>query len=259
MKRLPLIFLSTLLFASCSRTPDNVLSKGDMADLLVDLQLATAVANQNPEKYPTDSMKQLLKQSVFEKHHITEAEFDTSLMWYGHNLDTYTEVYDDVIAQLQKREQKAVEESRKAGEQATLAGDSVDIWTLPHRQIFNKRQIGQYAMLAFSIPADDNTKAGDRYEWNMRLYNGSEAAEAVLGVDYAGGGSEYQVRTVPMDERTRIILQSDSTKKVIRVFGHMVYNLKRDNTLFADSLSLYRTRMDDEQYNNHGFQRTIKR
>lgn len=256
MKKLPLLLLLCALLA-CNNTPDYVIDKKDMAKLMADIHQANAVVEQNPNIYASDSAKQQLLQSVFAKHGTTEAQFDTSLMWYGHNLDIYKDVYENVVEILEKREKDVVAEARKAGEKATLTGDSIDIWSDAKQLIFNRSQTGSYAELAFSMPADENNRPGDRYEWTLALCNNKNSGKALLGVDYADGTTEYLTKDLEPEKSTRLRFQSDSLQKVNRIFGYMHYEMKDESAVFIDSLMLYRARLSKEQYRSHDRQHLV--
>lgn len=259
MRRFPLIlFVALAMLSSCKKTPDYVISEDEMAELMADIETANAVVEMDFRDYSNDSSKIILLKSILEKHGVTEQQFDTSLMWYGHNLDIYRDVYKHTVELLQDRQKDIVAEAKEAGEKMTLAGDSVDIWQGSRYSIFTKKQFGDYAQVDFSIPADENSRLGDRYYWKLRLYNALAEGHALLGVDYSDGSSEFQTKEVHSDETVELSVQSDSLVNVTRIYGYMLYEMKDEDAVFADSLSLYRSRLNSERYNFHGFQRKIK-
>lgn len=95
--------LATTLLAACSKVPDGILSEKKMQGVLTDMLLAEAMVNVDYNAYKSDTMKLALYESVFRKHDITQAVYDSSLVWYGRNLDIYMEVYNRVLADLNKR------------------------------------------------------------------------------------------------------------------------------------------------------------
>lgn len=95
-----LVFLLALVVVGCQKTPDNVIPEKEMGSLLKDVFMADAMIAADYNKYSTNEKKQALYESVFKKHGVTQAEFDTSLVWYGRNLDVYMKVYDKVIDDL---------------------------------------------------------------------------------------------------------------------------------------------------------------
>ena len=64
-----LLLLLSLL--SCGRTPGGVMSVNEMADLIVDLELADAYIESHIDEFQGDSSKLIVKQSIFKKHGIT--------------------------------------------------------------------------------------------------------------------------------------------------------------------------------------------
>ena len=92
--------LATTLLAACSKVPDGILSEKKMQGVLTDMLLAEAMVNVDYNTYKSDTMKLALYESVFRKHDITQAVYDSSLVWYGRNLDIYMEVYNRVLADL---------------------------------------------------------------------------------------------------------------------------------------------------------------
>lgn len=91
---------------ACDKAPRGVMSTNEMADLIADLEIADAYLSSHPGDFPTDSAKQALKQSVFDKHGITRRDYDSSLVWYAHNIENYTKAYDKAMGILKNRLEK---------------------------------------------------------------------------------------------------------------------------------------------------------
>ena len=107
LRRYGVALLTAALLVSCSKVPDGILSEKEMKAVLIDMQLAEAMISTDSKKYSDDAEKEALYQSVFRKHKIEQAVYDSSLVWYGRNLDVYMQVYDLVLAELNER-QKAL-------------------------------------------------------------------------------------------------------------------------------------------------------
>ena len=87
---------------SCSKLPDNVLNKKDMTSLLVDIHKGESVVELQRGYFPSDSMIKMVKQSILQKHGVSQAQLDTSFVWYGNHIEDYIEIYDEVIANLEE-------------------------------------------------------------------------------------------------------------------------------------------------------------
>ena len=72
--------LATTLLAACSKVPDGILSEKKMQGVLTDMLLAEAMVNVDYNAYKSDTMKLALYESVFRKHDITQAVYDSSLV-----------------------------------------------------------------------------------------------------------------------------------------------------------------------------------
>ena len=109
------VYLLLGMFLSCTTKPSYVLSDKKMENVLLDLYIVEAGMNENARIFYNDSTKkQDLLESVFKKHKVSQAKFDTSLVWYNSQLKRYlkinaqvTERYDHWIDKLQAEIQKA--------------------------------------------------------------------------------------------------------------------------------------------------------
>lgn len=250
--------LAAILLTACSKTPKGIIPEHKMAELLADMSEGDAIVELNRSEYEQDDARKALKQAILQKNGYTQEEFNKALMWYGHNLDVYDEVYDDVISILEDRQNDARKEAKAAGEKLVAAGDSVDVWQLPHSLLFDRRQTGDQMQLAFSMPADSEMHKGDRYEWRMQIVNARNSANLLIGVDYTDGSSEFQSQGLMPEMASSIVLQTDSTRTPKRVFGYVDYRMSMENAVFVDKISLSRSRLNADIYNAHPYQRQLR-
>ena len=243
----PLLYaVSAVMFMSCDRTPDYVIKPDDMASLLVDIHKGEGVVDLNSSAYRSDSARKALKQSIYMRHGVTAEQFDTSLVWYGHNIEKYIEVYDMVIEQLEKELKDA--DVAAAGEKVQLAviGDSVDAW--------NDARYRRFAYgypsdnLKFSFRRDENWEDGDVYTWRMYVTNRLSPLRVTIGADYNDGTTDYVTSTVSSDGWNEIAFQSDTARSLRYVYGMMELDPKRGEIAYVDSITLVRTRFKPDSY-----------
>lgn len=261
MKRrlLTLAFIASLLVA-CNSRPDKVLSDDDMEDLLVDIYKSEAIIELNSSDYNNDSMKAVVKQSVFLKHGVTQEQYDSSLVWYGHNVNKYVKIYENVIARLDdeeidiKKTDKSASVAVKSKKRAYPAsGDSADVWESERVWIF----MPQYGtnVLRFDTKSKPDDRNGDRYKLVVRVRNAMNQVGAFIGADYYDGSTSYAYRTSLMDGENTLILQGDSTKRVRRVYGYLTAKPSPGEVVLVDSIMLLRTRLDRNQYSSFIYQK----
>lgn len=75
---------------------------------MYDMYIAEAIIDNEYQEYNLPEKKEALINQVLKKHKISEARWDTSLLWYSDNIDQYLQINDSVKARL-KRNQDVVE------------------------------------------------------------------------------------------------------------------------------------------------------
>lgn len=256
-----LLLLCVVSLCGCSRRPDNVLSKQKMEDLMVDIHKAEAVIDMNGSRFENDSVRKTVKQSIFLKHGVTQEQFDTTLVWYGHHIKDYTELYEDIIARLEdeERELSGIKSSnarsgRSAVKRYPSAGDSADIWSKRRAWVISNEGNSDN-VIKFDFTTQSDNKNGDRYQLVFELSNCPEnKTEVFLAADYFDGTTSYMFRNAAYEGVNRYLLQGDSTKKVRRIFGYIKAHPETGNVCFIDSLILLRTRFDRQLYSTFGKQ-----
>lgn len=89
---------------SCGGNKD-ALSRDKMVEILHDIQLAEAIYQTKYNDFNSKEQKDALIQGILDKHGITQAELDSSLVWYADNAEIYMRVNDSVISSLKKEVQ----------------------------------------------------------------------------------------------------------------------------------------------------------
>lgn len=247
MKKLlfSIILFSTL--AACSDKPNDVLSEGKMIDLLVDLHKAEAYVDVHPGEFPNDSMKFALEQSVYMRHGVTNANVDSTLVWYAHHAEDYSKLYEKVIQRLQDESDEVGENIKHENRKSIENGDSVDVWSgLKVRCV---SEVVGNTTITFDVNAATDSRPGDAYVWRFRLLNKMYMPNVMIGVDYSDGSTGYLNRDHFNSGWNEVTLQTDSTKSVKRIYGMAAFSrLPKNEVVMVDSISLVRTHLNRERY-----------
>lgn len=242
---------------SCSKLPDNVLNKKDMTTLLVDIHKGESVVELQRGYFSSDSMKKMVKQSILQKHGVSQAQLDTSFVWYGNHIEDYIEIYDEVIANLEE-DLKSVK-GRKGASPIFAEGDSIDIWPLSHTYKLSSQDSLQN--IVFKIDKDSTWKHGDNYTLQFKLMNSRQnipLIKAILFADYADGRVEFRPTSSVSRNWLKVRLVTDSLAKPDVVYGSISYQFEPGEVVYLDSISLVRTRNRKETYNERHGQRTYR-
>ncbi|MCH4155388.1 MAG: DUF4296 domain-containing protein [Muribaculaceae bacterium] len=275
MRKLLAILLLCMVLTACDNTPSNVLSKSDMVDLMTDVEIGEAMVQTESGIYHNDSLRNVMRQSVFQKHNVTQEEYDTSLVWYGHHIDKYIEVYKEVVVRLQDRQkdlasQKETPKNGISGQQvggntggslrkqySATKGDTIDMWKEDRLYVLGNN-LGKM-ILKFDYPANGSARQGDRYDLMFRMFNNISKVDVYLGVDYFDGSTSFVFRTMSFEGQNEVPLQTDSTRRVKRIYGYISYDPKVKEMLFIDNLQLLRTHIDRRNYEIYNVQKWIGR
>lgn len=164
MKHLSLYLMLTLaacLTACINERPSHIMTQSKMERILYDYHLAQAMAQR--EQGDVEARQYEYVQAVFRKHGVTEAEFDTSMVWYMGRAEILHPMYVRVNERLEQ-------ELNKLGGDATVSmyanlstqGDTANIWpgdkflTLSGEPLCNLEEM--------TIKADTSFHKGDYYK-----------------------------------------------------------------------------------------------
>ena len=245
MRNTAVISILTIILAlvACKSTPDGVLDHDDFVNLLVDVHKGEAYTDINFRDFRADSTKQAYKQSILAKHGISQADFDTTMMWYGAHIEDYLEVYDDVIARLEK---EVAQNNATISASLSLVGDSVNTWTENSHYVLNRRSPSQF--LQFYIAKDENWEPGDSYTWQLKAFNRQSQANWTMVIEYDDKTSEYRSAEIEEDGWNKITIVVDSLKNPIALYGFARFNIRDDEEIYLDSVSLIRNRVNVVEY-----------
>jgi len=284
INNLRLIYWCWLLVAAigllaCDRAPKGVIGESKMTNLQIDLLLAESYIENHPNEFPDDSTRQTLKQSIFKKHHVSQALYDSSLVWYAHNMEVYTKVYDNALSKLEQQRDKMATKSvdnpteiagritnQKPNKAVTnrpiipthrgnRMADSTDIW-IGERTYRLTQGMGS-GFITFDLPIDDSYQKGDRYQFVCKLTRASCNFKTSVMLDYSNGTTSQVSRPLGSEGWTTIDIQSDTALTPIRIYGYISYNIPHGHIAGVDSLMLLRSRYSPTNYNTIHAQREL--
>lgn len=242
------ISIASCLFAlaalsACEKRPEGVLSEDKLIDVMADMEMADAYYNTGGSVHHRIS-KDVLNASVLEKHGVTQAEIDSTVAYYGRNIDDYYKIYAKVEDKLRK--------SSRGGDMR-LTEEENNIWPYADYAMVFANQTSDG--IVFSLPSTGEGK-GEVLEWRMRLSN-PEGVEGMLGVEYDNGNSSIIKRNAVGNKSFVLTLQTDTAREVNRIFGYMK-TAKENMPMIADSIRLIKMEYDSLNYSKIFQQRTIK-
>ena len=111
MKRHLYIVLLVVAVLSTGCRPKGIMHSGKMREVLVDLHKTDALLQMAGQQYIPIEEKNLYYAQVLEKHGITQAQFDSSIVWYTAHPQLFDKIYPRVMAELKDEETRFLEEN----------------------------------------------------------------------------------------------------------------------------------------------------
>lgn len=248
MKKLVYLIIALFVLAACSHDPDYVIDEKDMVDLLVDVHKAEAVIESNYNQYSSKADKKKLREAVFLKHGITQEQFDTNLVWYGHHIEDYMKIYEQVVECLKAENEEAKKLLAEDNSQTmSQPGDSVDVWKQRRAHVFDTRQASN--LLTFDIAPDENFRTRDYFELRFKvllLPKLSVKPQVYLAARHINHDIVYNQLDIDREGWHSLPLQTDSAMALSRINGYIVLPMQTvPGTMYVDSLTLIRRHYND--------------
>lgn len=248
MKNLVYLIIALFVLAACSHDPDYVIGEKDMVDLLVDVHKAEAVIESNYNQYSSKADKKKLREAVFLKHGITQEQFDTNLVWYGHHIEDYMKIYEQVVERLKAENEEAKKLLAEDNSQTmSQPGDSVDVWKQRRAHVFDTRQASN--LLTFDIAPDENFRTRDYFELRFKVLLLPKLAvkpQVYLAARHINHDIVYNQLDIDREGWYSLPLQTDSAMALSRINGYIVLPMQPvSGTMYVDSLTLIRRHYND--------------
>ena len=99
------VVYAVLCILACGCRPRGVLSSRQMRRVMIDLHKTDALLQVCGLHTEHDSIEDAAYASVLERHGITQAQFDSSLVWYTNHPQLFDKIYPKVLAALNDENQ----------------------------------------------------------------------------------------------------------------------------------------------------------
>ncbi len=246
--------LLALMSASCSHRPEGVLPESKMVDVMTDLQVAEAFTQSQYAYQSGVPDGGALGRGVLAAHGVTREEYDSTLSWYGQNMDQYERLYAKVDRRIAERTKSLNRQSDE--ESKTLETSQIDLW--PYGRHFMLSPLTLPEGLSFSTPTSD-LQAGQQLEWKMRIASG-DGMNAILGVEYDDNTTTYVSSTHSGGTGTlSLTCQTDTGRNIVRIFGAArPVSVGQSRVVRIDSVSLRTLPLDSNLYYRTRYQKHFR-
>lgn len=181
MKKILYILIFIVGMASCSSDSSDILSMGEMEDILYDIYLSQNIEDKESRSHNVyDEITN--REAIYRKYDITQAEWDSSYNYYCRHADKLHTIYKNLSERIRN---EVIELGGDVSlDEATLSGDTVNIWNSERNFILMQQM--PYNLNQFTISGDSTFKAGDvltlQFDSKFIFQEGARNLVAVLAV-----------------------------------------------------------------------------
>lgn len=205
-----------LLTACGQDTPDDILSSNRMEDVLYDYHLAMGLPGND---FNRSYEKEAFRNFVFGKHGITEADFDSSMVWYTRHSEQLAAIYENLSQRFGKEHERMdmLVEGQKE-DTRFVSGDTVDIWK--KKRLYRLAETPLTNQLIVQVKPDTTFHPKDAFLWEMdcRFLSPGKAVMG-LNVVYDNDSVVGQTQTITRSGHYALRLHSDSAYTIKNLNG----------------------------------------
>lgn len=220
---------------SCTPTvPKRYIQPDEMEDILYDYYVSQAMAGQMQSREQASLSKNIYYDAVLEKHGVTKADFDSSLVYYYLNSDKFYEIYTSLSDRISNDAMAlgaSVSEFNKFS-QLDATGDTANIWREATSMLLLPFPPANRA--SFSIKADSTFQCGDSFMFNFMadfMYQaGTKDAIAYIAVHYDNDSTSVHVTNVRVSGVAQLRIPSNFKDKITSIEGFIYLNKGNDDS-----------------------------
>lgn len=244
-KGLYIVIAASLLSACGKKVPDDIIQPDAMESLLYDYHLASTMGNALP--YDESYQKDAYFEYVFQKHQVTKAEFDSSMVWYTRHAEELAAIYRSLQERLEREEKQMKEQVAKRDNQidVSMSGDTVDVWQ--DRTMYWLSTSSLTNKLTFDLKTDTTFKPRDAMALEADFHfipSKKMSGKAVMALNFYFDNDSVQglTRMVTRSGKQRLYVRPDSAFAIQSISGFIYYTNDKqpDATLLVSDIRLTR-------------------
>lgn len=241
------LFLGIMFFLTgCNNRPEGVMSKSEMIDFLTDLHKLDGTLSTKGIGSAQDRENIYYYNALLKKHGVTQANFDSSLVWYSKNPKNFGKIYSQVIENLTDFEKDVRKGKYNPVDSALLRHSQENIWRDQTSYTFTKDSTRN--QVEFSIqnsPLQWQDKYTLSFTQRISPKDSSRSQHVVLRINYVGGVSDSVYASTYNDSilrRYTLTLVARKQKRIESVTGKLLGSKRYQGQMEAkiDSIKLIR-------------------
>ena len=236
---------------SCKPTvPSDYIQPDTMEDILYDYHISQAMGFRNVSAERSNIYnRNLYYHAVLRKYDVTEAEFDSSLVYYYSHADRLRDIYKRVSERMEK---SAINLGASEGDIAKYSqfnadGDTANIWRGAQATVL--RPTPPYNRMDFTIEADSTFRRGDSFMFNFMtefVYQaGAKDAVICINIRYDNDSVSSHYNHVSVSGFSQLMVPGCMKKDIKSINGFVYLNNGNERSytqklMFIDRIQMIR-------------------
>jgi hypothetical protein len=219
------LFLSIMLESCKPGVPREYIQPGDMEDILYDYSLAEGITRSHDNN---DSLQlRILRMTILKKYDVTEAEVDSSMIYYLRHTEQMQKIYENLADRLNKEARaqgvSSIDISSSSGSET---GDTANIWR--GDRAFVLSQFKPFNVQSYSFSADSSYHKGDNvileFATQFICQNGGQDGVVALVVTFGNDSIGNQTMHISSNSTYHLQIMDDGHKGIKSVRGYFLFN-----------------------------------
>lgn len=226
LSAIALMFVISLCMMSCKPgVPKEYIQPGDMEDILFDYHIADGMANQSMKDRAV--YQRAYRLAVLKKHEVTQAQFDSSMVYYMRHTDRLHTIYENLSKRLTEEAQSLGSSmGDMGGSYLSASGDTTNIWK-GERSLLLVPQV-PFSQYSYYVKADSSFHKGDaillKFDAQFIYQDGMRDGLAVMSVRFSNDSVSSQVLHISSSTGFSLQIKDDKHLGVKEIRGFFMLN-----------------------------------
>ena len=211
---------------ACGQKSEKILQPEEFKAIVKDMHIAdgVAVASNHTTKLKSDTSKNIYSY-ILKKHGASRTQFENSIEYYAENTTKYTEIYEEIIAELQAEEDSIRIPYKKRKE---VKKDSTNLWN--KKQRWHLPQEGKTNPISYKLKTSEHGIY--TLSANIKLYtdDGSVSQRMTIMVKYEDGTKEENsvgnIKKNAIFTKHEVFIRTDPQKELKEISGWVLNHSK---------------------------------
>lgn len=227
-----ILIISLLGIVSCKPgIPRKYLQPQKMADIMYDYHIAEALHNTHPTG---DTISVRAYQAyILKKYKVSQADFDSSLVYYTRHTKLLEDVYDKIAERLNNESALYGGSQLTLGDEITNNSDTSNVWQSSPIQILSPYL--SFNRKTFEIKADTSYHEGDKiildFDTKFIYQDGVRDGSAVIAVTYSNDSVEVLSNSLMSSTHYHMQINNDGRLKIKSIRGYFLHNNTKNQNL----------------------------